>query len=344
MRQVLLALALAIGTSAGAIGAQPGTVHVAEWEAYRTAFVSAGRVVDTANGNISHSEGQGYGLLLSYLAEDRDSFAQIWDFTRAELMVRDDGLAAWKWDPDASPHITDRNNASDGDILIAYALILAGEAWGEPDYVDQARLLANAVGETSTMRWRGQDILLPASFGFRREDQDDGPVINLSYWIFEAFPDLARIAPGTDWDSIAQSGRRLVNETRIGPMELPTDWLSLRAAPAEPAASFPPEFGYNSIRIPLYLLRGGSTESALLRQFVSPLSGDMAGTIQVASGQTVDALTEPGYRIIGAAISCVLDGQAIDPGLLSFSPQSYYGSTLHLLTLSYLRQSAPQCL
>lgn len=344
MRVLLLIAAMAIASATTVLGAQPGSVSVDEWAAYRSAFVSDGRVVDTANGDISHSEGQGYGLLLSYLADEPDDFADIWAFTRDELMVRDDGLVAWKWDPQASPHITDSNNASDGDILIAYALALAGDAWKEPDYTEAARSLANAVGETSTMRWRGRDILLPGSFGFRREDQDDGPVINLSYWIFEAFPELARIAPHTDWDSIAQNGRRLINETRIGPLGLPTDWLSVRSSPPVPAASFSPEFGYNSIRIPLYLLRGGSTESALLRQFVEPLSGETAGTVLVASGRTVDALSEPGYRIIGAAVSCVLDGQRVDPALRTFSPQSYYGSTLHLLTLSYLRQSAPQCL
>ena len=35
---------------------------LAEWQAFKTRFVSAdGRVIDTGNGNITHSEGQGYG-------------------------------------------------------------------------------------------------------------------------------------------------------------------------------------------------------------------------------------------------------------------------------------------
>lgn len=344
MRAICLGLAMMVTLNLGSVAAEPGTVKSDEWASYQQAFVSDGRIVDMANGNISHSEGQGYGLLLSFLAEDRDSFAAIWAFTQSEMMVRDDGLVAWKWDPAADPHITDSNNASDGDILIAYALMLAGESWEQPDYVEAARSLANAVGKTSTMRWRGQEILLPGSFGFRRDDQEDGPVVNLSYWVFEAFPALAKIAPTTDWEAVAQTGRRLVNETRFGPLELPTDWLSLREAVAAPAAGFTPEFGYNSLRIPLYLLRGGTTQPALLRQFIVPLSGDTASTTLVETGEAIEALREPGYRIIGAAIACVLDGQPIVPDLLTFSPQSYYGSTLHLLTLSYLRESAPQCM
>ena len=61
-------------------------------------------------------------------------FERIFDFTRNQLLIRDDGLAAWKWDPNANPHIVDVNDASDGDILIAYALGLAGKAWDEPRY------------------------------------------------------------------------------------------------------------------------------------------------------------------------------------------------------------------
>ena len=39
------------------------------WRAYKAHFVTeAGRVVDTANKGISHSEGQGYGMLLAVAA------------------------------------------------------------------------------------------------------------------------------------------------------------------------------------------------------------------------------------------------------------------------------------
>ena len=47
----------------------------AEWQIYASTFVTAdGRIVDNANGNVSHSEGQGYGLLLAALADDFERF------------------------------------------------------------------------------------------------------------------------------------------------------------------------------------------------------------------------------------------------------------------------------
>ncbi len=103
--------------------AQRTEIKTEDWQAYKTRFVSdSGRVIDDANGNISHSESQGYGLLLAYLAGSKADFDLIWSFTRTEFLLRDDGLAVWKWDPNSTPHVTDSNNASDGDILIAYAL------------------------------------------------------------------------------------------------------------------------------------------------------------------------------------------------------------------------------
>jgi endo-1,4-beta-D-glucanase Y len=126
--------------------AQTARIDASSWSAYKTKFLdTSGRIIDNANGNISHSEGQGYGMWLAYLANNPADFEQIWYFTRTELLLRDDGLAVWKWDPSATPHVTDTNNASDGDMLIAYALALAGSAWDNQDYLEAAAKIANAL-------------------------------------------------------------------------------------------------------------------------------------------------------------------------------------------------------
>ncbi len=113
-----------------------GTLNAPQaWQAYKQRFItSTGRVIDTANGQISHSEGQGYGMLLAVAANDRGTFDRLWNWTRANLMVRDDQLIAWRWTPGQRPPITDMNNATDGDILIAWALAEAAELWGDVSY------------------------------------------------------------------------------------------------------------------------------------------------------------------------------------------------------------------
>ena len=322
------------------------TISAQEWSSYQDRFVSAdGRVIDDANGNISHSEGQGYGLLLAFLAGDQAAFARIVNFTTTELMVREDALLAWRWEPEQTPHIVDSNNATDGDILVAYALALAGYGWGRDDYLELGRNIANDVGREAVIRWRGHEIILPGAFGFEREDRADGPIVNLSYWVFEAFPVLSRLAPETDWTAIGQQGRRLIASSKLGAAQLPPDWISLASGSPRPGDGFSPEFGYNGIRIPLYLIRAGHTEPALLGHFHdwTRKQGGLA-TGLVESGRVIDMLEEPGYAAIAAALDCVLSNTPFPETLKTFSPTTYYASTLHLLTLSHLRQTANSCL
>ena len=113
-----------------------GTLTDADlWRAYKAKFVTdGGRVVDTANAMVSHTEGQGYGLLLAVAANDRPTFERIWGWTRANLAVRNDELLAWRWEPDHRPAVADLNDAADGDILIAWALAEAADAWSEDAY------------------------------------------------------------------------------------------------------------------------------------------------------------------------------------------------------------------
>jgi len=63
------------------------------WERFKTRFISAeGRVIDTGNGHISHSEGQGVVMLLAVAYDDQATFKRIWAWTDKNLGIRDDGL------------------------------------------------------------------------------------------------------------------------------------------------------------------------------------------------------------------------------------------------------------
>lgn len=318
-----------------------------EWALYREKFLDpTGRIVDNANGNISHSEGQGYGLLLSYLAENRGDFDRVWAFTRTEMLLRDDGLAAWKWDPAAAPHVTDANNATDGDLLIAYALALAGHAWDRPDLTSSATSIAAALASGGVGKLGDLVLLKPGNSGFGARDRADGPVVNPSYWVFEALPAMAELMPEGPWAELSDSGKSLLAATmKIGPSGLPPDWVSLKAKP-RPADGFPQEFGYNAFRIPLYLIRAGTRDRALLEPFVTHMR-DAEGrvlVVDIATGQARQALPDVGYRIIPALVSCVLDGTHLPDDMQSFTPTDYYPSTLQLLALSFARRQHPECL
>jgi len=337
------AMACASTSGLAAPSSEP-TITAEEWQAYRDHFVSAeGRVVDNGNNNLSHSEGQGYGLLLAVLAQDRPTFEAIWSFTHTELMVRDDGLAAWRWEEDKSPHVTDTNNASDGDILIAYALALAGDVWSEPEKTDAARQIVESLGREVLVEVRGNMLVLPGKDGFSAGQRPDGPVVNPSYWIFEAAPVFARLTPEVPWARVAEDEMKVLALISDNAAGLPADWVSLSSRKPKPAEGFPPEFGYNNIRIPLYLMRAGAN-AELLAPYIRMVGEDGLLRVDVTTGENKEHLTEPGYRIIGAALNCVLTGEPVPSDLLAFSPTSYFAATLQLLTLDFLRRDAPKCL
>jgi endoglucanase len=260
--------------------------------------------------------------------------------------LRDDGLAAWRWDPAASPHVTDTNNATDGDLLIAYGLTLAGAAWHRPDLTAAATTIATALAAGGMETAGGVVLLKPANVGFGAADREDGPVVNPSYWVFEALPLMAELVPDGPWRNLADNGRALVGTAmKIGASGLPPDWVSLKAIPRA-ADGFPQDFGYNAIRIPLYLIRAGFRERALLEPFAAHMS-DAEGRLRivdVATGETRQLLDDAGYRIIPALVACVLDGKKLPDRVRAFLPTDYYPSTLHLLALSYARGHEPGCL
>ncbi|WP_424934495.1 glycosyl hydrolase family 8 [Amaricoccus macauensis] len=325
--------------------AEERLIRPEEWQAYAQSFLApSGRIVDTANGGISHSEGQGYGLILAYLAGMQTDFERIWRFTKSELLIRDDGLAAWKWDPNSEPRITDINNASDGEILIAYALAHAGAEWANPEYTIAAIQVAEALGQATLQITEGGPLLLPGVNGFTSDDRPDGPVVNLSYWVFEAFPVLAALDRSHDWMAVSAFGERLVRSTKFGVRQLPPDWLSLASIP-NPAKGFEPEFGYNGLRIPLYLIRAGKDDPATLARFVQGMSidGDIALS-DLETDRISRVLDEPGYKSIVALMGCVLGDGPIPSDLTRFTTTNYYPSTLHLLVLSHARKELPQCL
>ncbi len=242
------AFAAAAPLGAAARAAEPVHPRRAEWEAFKTAFVTpAGAVRDSGNRGISHSEGQGYGMLLAVAFDDPAAFLGLWRWTRETLRVRDDALFAWKWDP-ATGRVEDPNNASDGDLLIAWALLRAHARWGEPAWRDEARRIMADLAARCVLHRDTGPLLLPGAEGFLREA---GVVVNPSYWVFPALARLAVEDPEGPWAALFASGEALLDAFAGAGLGLPPDWCLVgdRLGPAE---GFSYAFGFDAIRVPLY--------------------------------------------------------------------------------------------
>jgi endoglucanase len=329
MRVMIPILALLAASHITIASAAPGpaTILADGWRQYKERFVTSdGRVVDNANGGISHSEGQGYAMLIAERLNDRPTFEAIWRWTEGNLFVRGDGLAAWRWTP-KTPHVTDHNNATDGDLFMAWALTEASDKWHVPEYRKSARQIVEALAAKVVISSRFGPILLPAATGFAGKDRPEGPVINLSYWIFPAFKQLRTLSDVIDWDAVGATGKTLIGLSRFGPKQLPTNWISLGAAQPEPAHSFPPVFGYDAVRIPFYLAWGEPADRDLLKSFV-PLD---LSVVDVNTGNPGEKLSDPDYEAMATLVQCV--GSQAPGQWKAFHGAFYYPAALHLLAL-----------
>ncbi|MGE9290738.1 MAG: glycosyl hydrolase family 8 [Puniceicoccales bacterium] len=304
-----------------------------DWNQFKKEFISSeGRVTDNANGGISHSEGQGYGMLLAAQYRDLATFSLLWGWTQKNLQVRDDNLFAWKWDPKhASSPIADKNNATDGDLLIAWALQRGGELWQNERLVDEAKKILRTLRQTMIVESNYGPLLLPGGSGFVKSD---GVIVNLSYWVFPAFLDVKRIDPSYVWDSLYLSGTRLLAKAQFGKWKLPPDWLLVHkngnlSLPEE----FTPLFGYNAVRIPLYLHWAGDPNQSLYRPFIDWANHE--SNIYQLPDQVNLVTDQPGeYTVIPGMIAIY---HLIDPNRVPLPNRtggytSYYSACLQLLS------------
>jgi endo-1,4-beta-D-glucanase Y len=189
--------------------------------------------------------------------------------------------------------------------------------------------------------------MLPAVTGFSEEDRPDGPIINLSYYVFPALARLPLVAPELDWTGIAQTGLDLLKVTRFGPSRLPSDWISARNGDFKPADGFPPQFSYNSIRIPLYMIWAGIGDWEHYRDiyaWAAKRRGSL-NVVDVKTGADAERFVENGYSSIGSLLLCAIDQAPLPSDFATpRDNDNYYPATLHLLSIAAARMKYPACL
>ena len=97
------------------------------------------------------SEGQGYGMMITALMAGKNGVAKatydnLYRYYKAHPGTRNKYLMAWAQKNDGTD--LDKSSASDGDIDIAYSLLLASKQWGNKgdiNYLQAAKAMINAI-------------------------------------------------------------------------------------------------------------------------------------------------------------------------------------------------------
>jgi endoglucanase len=307
---------------------------VEAWGAFRERFVENGRVVDTGNGGVSHSEGQGTGLLAAAHTGDRQSFETLYAWTRDTLSRPADHLHAWRYQPNASNHVDDLNNATDGDLLITLALFTAAARWNNPTYHAEAMTMARDIARVLVRQTPYATVLLPGSMGFT-----DGAsvTVNPSYYILPAIRQISMEMPSPIWDRVWNDGLKLLRIARFGQWNLPPDWLTLAPdGKISLAEKWPTRFSFDAVRVPLYMCWGGYAYDPVVDSieayWTSQNRDDIPAWIDLAKPVVAPYRQTPGMTAIRQYVNAART-QSFSPK--SFPPVSsasdYYSAALILL-------------
>ena len=313
------------------------------WHEYRQAFVTdTGRVIDVGNGGISHTEGQGYGMLLAVSANDRASFDRIWNWTRTSLRRTNDPLFSYRWDSRRSPSIVDINNATDGDLLIAWALARADRRWHMNEYRKEATILAQSIREKLLRKNPIGIMLLPGAHGFEHSGY---VVVNPSYWIFQAFRELDHIDPSPQWGGLIASGQELLKRGRFGNAGLPADWVRVTDnGLIELGLEEQSRFSFDAVRVPLYTCWAGVEDRSLLENIATQWSDPkLPAWVNLKTGQTAPYSLSPTQTVMNSFLLRCLGrtDASISSPAPSIIKSDYYASTLALLGEIALKERQP---
>ncbi len=332
----------ALGQGASAFPARP------VWDSWKSAFLrSDGRVVDTLQQQASHSEGQGYGMLAATMFDDEAAFRQMFRWTEQQLAVRPDALLAWRWLPEQANPVPDRNNASDGDLFYAWALVRAAARFNDRSLLNRAAEIAQALAASCMKPMPGASdklVFLPAAFGF---EHDNHLSVNPSYYMPLAMRDLAAATGVTALAACAQHGEVLLND--IAANGLVPDWVDISAQGIGASETLSQNTGYEAMRVPLFLIWSGLQQHIAVRRMASvyertsqPGLG-VPTVVEPLSGVVLESSTEPGYQALAGLVICTSQrslGALIPP----FSAdQAYYPATLQLFSMFAANEAMPEC-
>jgi endoglucanase len=318
-----------------------------DWQEFKRRYMSTdGRVIDTGNNGNSHTEGQGLGLLFSVAFDDPQTFDLVLGWTARHLRRATDSLHGWRYQPALARPVNDWNNAADGDMLIATALLRAARKWGRPDHAQAAAEIARDLLKLCVREAGPYLVLMPGVEGF---DFADNVTVNLSYYIFFAMTELAEVVPSRAWGRLQADGLKLMEAARFGFWRLPPDWLriSKQDGSLAPHPRWPPRFSYDAIRVPLWLTWSNMPDVGVQRAFAGWVGSHpvLPAWADLATDGTANYPAPPGMLAVAHAATV---GQHVNdktslagcfPSLRT-SPD-YYSAALVLLSRMAWRESRP---
>ncbi len=231
-------------------GYKPTTITIGEVETTYNEFRN--RLLIDCNGDLrvasdpveeTRVEGIGFGMILSAYHGNKSDFDRILDFYKSKRTVEAGELMAWSVTCDG---INDPNCATDGDIDVAFGLLVGYNQWGG-NYLEEARDIIELI-ETHLMVTCGDTIkALRPGRGW-----GGCALTDIQYYTPAFFRLFADAVNDTVWNTLANDAYRIRDAAAHPVTGLVPDWQGVNGTPSgdPPQAGRIGYFRYDACRVP----------------------------------------------------------------------------------------------
>lgn len=233
------------------------------WREYKDTYLDAAsrRTIDHQAGGITTSEGQSYTMLRAAWMDDQATFADSWQWTKDNLQ-RDDYLMAWRFGERADGSfgiqydLGGGNTATDADVDIAFALLMAYSRWKDDAYLYDALPVIQSIWEKEVVLVGGEPVLVANDL---ERDNAQRVLLNPSYFAPYAYRVFANVDPDRDWLGLVDNTYALLEDLNRQPLDadrsagLPPDWVYLDRRTGDFSAAsgnLTTRFSYDALRLP----------------------------------------------------------------------------------------------
>ncbi len=192
---------------------------------------------------ITISEGMGYGMLLTAYFGEKERFDKLFDFYKSKRTSKAHNLMAWDVTCDG---VSDSGSATDGDLDVAFALIVAHYQWGD-NYLDEARDIISILKENYFVDCDGLYTMKPGGHWGGCDLTD------VSYYTPAYFRIFAEETKDAFWDTVADDAYTILDNGANATTGLVPDWQSYDGVPGGTDSSgsqWYDYYRYDACRVP----------------------------------------------------------------------------------------------
>lgn len=314
---------------------------LSEYERWKRELVvpcESGLRVVSENREETKVEAIGFGMLLAAYAADKPTFDGLHAFYKSKRTTVANNMMAWDV---TCAGINDPGSATDGDIDVAFALIVASRQWDGP-YLEEAKeilsILSNAMIATCTVRDESIYVLWP---GYSGGAWGGCAMTDLMYHTPAFFRVFAVVMDDPMWDKLAEDTYILLEGSAHPETGLVPDWQTAEGTPGPGGRAG--HFGYDACRAPwrlaLDFLWNGDTRS---KEWCSKVSkwAEGVGPANLVDGYELDG-TPRGPNGVNSAF---LGGFSVAAMTHSRARANTFGTEMGRLNDSYWFNFSTRCL